>query len=678
MKSHRLLKLIFFSTVIEAGLLTCILYLIPAEASGRLIFGRSIYRWILLLPAAVLFFTSTTLLVILSRRNAFDKLKEKIQTYIKSQEYFVEYLFVYAGFSAISLTLSLLILKLYNSSIFLRVLPWIIFVVCVLLQTFYLLYQFTAESSRINIKVSLGNIPTLVYHLLLEDRPHVEKRHSGAVWLQRLCMILLSVAFLLTGFYTIKYGQLNSDEGWYLYAARLIYHGQQPYKDFAFTQMPLVPYIYGLGLLIYSSIYTGRLISFFFFCLSLFLIFQTSKKYYTIEAFFWLFLIFLVYADGFYFSIIVKTYSLTLFFFISSSYIFLFDGKSSVKYPALFLLLTLGVFTRLTFVFYAVVIALYAIAEIWTLKNKFKIYFVSLITMLPLIAWGILFFFPKPEVTLWNIYGYHMEARGVEISSAAIPNFLSHLKAFLKYSKLFYSMSIPLLMSMFSSLTRGDWNTKRNFKLLISATAVFLFLCSHFTASSPYLEYYVPAVLYLTAIAVWFLFSRAETRSGLRIITLWAGRLALTIIIISLINEGKFGIDNYNYYKGHPPIETVRKMAEMTNRYFPAKKVFAMEGLYTSVEGRFDVWTELSMSTFSLFDISTEKAKELHVLTPELASDLLTSPQTKVLILTERDKAMLGNSIAAFNDILEQKYDMVYETDYFGQKSAKAYLYVRK
>lgn len=44
----------------------------------------------------------------------------------------------------------------------------------------------------------------------------------------------------------LYFGELNQDEGWYLYAARLVSEGQLPYRDFAFTQGPLLPLAYSL------------------------------------------------------------------------------------------------------------------------------------------------------------------------------------------------------------------------------------------------------------------------------------------------------------------------------------------------------------------------------------------------------------------------------------------------
>jgi hypothetical protein len=76
--------------------------------------------------------------------------------------------------------------------------------------------------------------------------------------------IVAVAAVVLTaglGLLFVVRGALNADEGWYLYASRLVYRGQLPYRDFSFTQMPLLPYVYGLVQLVKPSLYLGRLVS---------------------------------------------------------------------------------------------------------------------------------------------------------------------------------------------------------------------------------------------------------------------------------------------------------------------------------------------------------------------------------------------------------------------------------
>ncbi len=45
----------------------------------------------------------------------------------------------------------------------------------------------------------------------------------------------------------IWYGEVNQDEGWYLYAGRLVSEGQHPFVDFASTQGPVMAYVYALA-----------------------------------------------------------------------------------------------------------------------------------------------------------------------------------------------------------------------------------------------------------------------------------------------------------------------------------------------------------------------------------------------------------------------------------------------
>ena len=56
--------------------------------------------------------------------------------------------------------------------------------------------------------------------------------------------LLAAAAFLALGGVAIWFGGLNQDEGWYLYAANLVAEGKMPYRDFAFTQGPVLPWVY--------------------------------------------------------------------------------------------------------------------------------------------------------------------------------------------------------------------------------------------------------------------------------------------------------------------------------------------------------------------------------------------------------------------------------------------------
>ena len=94
---------------------------------------------------------------------------------------------------------------------------------------------------------------------------------SGSGWDRgRLAFVAATVGlcatWLVSSLHFVRAGRLNHDEGWYLYASRLVLDGELPYRDFAFFQAPLLPYVYGLaqqtlGSGIDSTIEAGRLTS---------------------------------------------------------------------------------------------------------------------------------------------------------------------------------------------------------------------------------------------------------------------------------------------------------------------------------------------------------------------------------------------------------------------------------
>lgn len=58
-------------------------------------------------------------------------------------------------------------------------------------------------------------------------------------------MVASIVAMLVLYGFALWFGNLNQDEGWYLYAARSCAEGSWPYRDFFFTQGPVMPVVYG-------------------------------------------------------------------------------------------------------------------------------------------------------------------------------------------------------------------------------------------------------------------------------------------------------------------------------------------------------------------------------------------------------------------------------------------------
>lgn len=84
-------------------------------------------------------------------------------------------------------------------------------------------------------------------------------REEG-LWLGILIAVHLALALPV-----VSFGRLTADEGWYLLASMNVADGQQPYRDFLFTQTPLLPYVYAVALSVVGpTLVAARFVSMLF------------------------------------------------------------------------------------------------------------------------------------------------------------------------------------------------------------------------------------------------------------------------------------------------------------------------------------------------------------------------------------------------------------------------------
>src|SRR6201984_2903278 len=76
--------------------------------------------------------------------------------------------------------------------------------------------------------------------------PGAEQVAAGEKATSKLIAVVVGTSLLyLAGlFYYASTRPVDGDEGFYTSAARLVWEGKTPYKDFFFQQAPLLPYLY--------------------------------------------------------------------------------------------------------------------------------------------------------------------------------------------------------------------------------------------------------------------------------------------------------------------------------------------------------------------------------------------------------------------------------------------------
>ena len=153
---------------------------------------------------------------------------------------------------------------------------------------------------------------------------------------------------LLSASWHIFTGSLNADEGFYAIATRSVAHGEMPYRDFGFTQPPLVLYANALPLrLLGFGLFPQRALNGAWTALALLLAVRWLARRTQLLWALGVALLFSLSAPWMYFSHLGKTYGFTTLLVMLAAWVFLTAAKGPRRNFALGLLFALGAATRL-------------------------------------------------------------------------------------------------------------------------------------------------------------------------------------------------------------------------------------------------------------------------------------------------------------------------------------------
>lgn len=485
--------------------------------------------------------------------------------------------------------------------------------------------------------------------------------------------------YLVFSFTYLFLGQPNADEGWYLYASKLAFEGNIPYRDFAYTQMPLLPYVYGLPQIILPpSIYLGRAISVALSITNLFLCISLARRYAGERAAGLAALLFCSFTYGIYFMSIVKTYALlsllfTLTFFVLSSNI-----SGAWKYPFAVVLSFLAAMVRLSAVLFLIPIVIYTLAS--ALRAKTKIAFIlTAVVCVALTIGASLFFYSNMESAKWNLLAHHIGKWGntsvagkiARVLALRMPNFVEHFDYYV-----FVLFPISLLALRDGELrTRIKTYLRHKLPILVIAIGLALFSISHFGTGGWHIEYFVPAVMsFLPIIAIAFskVFSLQKSFSSR---VLLQGIFLITLLVAPL----RHNVQHIDISGGEPPLEEIREVSAYISRHSsPSDRLFVLEALWTAIDSDRSVLPGMTMAQFSYQDISTEEAERLRLVNGDILLEYIKDCSAKVVVLTDLDWQIFKRT--GYDKLIRQalfsQYDLVLTRGSFGQRSENVYLYL--
>lgn len=501
------------------------------------------------------------------------------------------------------------------------------------------------------------------------------------------------------------FGEVNQDEGWYLYAGRLVADGQKPFVDFASTQGPVMAYVYALAqpLVRVWGVAGGRLFTAILgFCTALataLLAFRATRaasgprssapRVAALLAFSLLSLnLYHVY-----FTTIVKTYSLAgllvvLGFLALECAMRAHSGRHAAVAG---MLLALAAGVRLSAGILLPVVWL-SLLVAWLKDRGRKDKASVLIGFLlgggaALLAIYIPFMVAAPEAIKFGLLDYH-SGRAV----GSLPVLLVYKGGFLIRLAGAYFPLVALAMGAWV-MGRGEKLQDESSRLLpILVTSVAMVTVVHLLAVFPYDDYQV-FIMPLLAVAVAVgLSTCCLDRIQLSNLRLLVPSLGLVLLAHSaaspLLQRWLLAKRDRIWWplRTETSLQALRRAGSAV-RDLTAHPVLLTQDTYLAVESGMTVPEGMELGPFCYFpDMTRENAEACHVLNREMMHSVLTTCESPVAAFSGYGLAIRCPEImqlpvdeqAELWRMIESRYEQVLETAPFGQADTMLRVFRRK
>ncbi|MBI2439939.1 MAG: hypothetical protein HYV35_01055 [Lentisphaerae bacterium] len=529
-------------------------------------------------------------------------------------------------------------------------------------------------------------------------------RISPLLW---LIAVMAAAALSCANLYL---GDLNQDEGWYLYAAGLVAKGQLPYLDFAFSQGPVMPLVYALfqpiftaglpaiGLATAGGVAGGRLITVLLGLAAAAVAARLAARLVSAElragAALATFTLISVNVYQSYFFTVVKTYSLTALLLLAG-FLALVEGQSRRRAWLIFLA---GIFMAmaagarssagvvLPIVFFYLLLVRRQVGALAWLYFGLGATLAAAGVFLPLLILA-------PEAFLYWVIKFHTLRHSGSCLMTLVYK-VGFLSRVLQAYFVAFGLGIAIIVAKWAGRNPTDTPAPADISagrsslgmIWLSLGAISLI---HFLAPFPYDDYQV-FVFPLLAVA---LACPAVRLSGQRLVP-W---LTLGLLIISLgaacsspLNQDWFiqGRDRIWWLvKDRSPLQKLRDTAELIRQETNPGDELLTQDPYLAVEANRKLPAGLEMGQFSYFPaISDDQAAVLHVFNRAGLERLLRTTEAPLAALSGYALAIQSPEVtpltpedkALFAAIVAERYELMTNVTHFGQASTTLVIYRKK
>ena len=440
--------------------------------------------------------------------------------------------------------------------------------------------------------------------------PSISSRRRTILWIGAG---LLASAYVALAAFHVAYGTMNVDEGFYAAATRAVWHGEMPYRDFGFTQPPLVAYINAavLGLTRFG-LFEQRVVNGVWGALAVLLAVRLVARRTGAGAAFTLAAIFTCTSGWLYFAHLGKTYGLTSLLVMGMTAVYVEMKPGGRKSTLLSVLTVLGVACRLPA---APFFGLLWLAALWDGgRLTWRRAGIALATLVVSAAVVLLpFLLAAPEQTRFWIYDFHR-------ISVPQKDWHVHWNDLIGLAPAVWLSAI--LTVGFRVFSRPSWKQPE----LAVAAAALVALAANLLPGGTYQEYGVPFLLPLAAGSLILLEpSVARFPAGRRGFVTGA-LLAASVALVPAIGWSKLTPEQRQFPSALLPVavppydfslaESIATARATVQRFLPPGQPFVGPAIILAVEADRPIPRRFRMGAFTCTrDYNEAKADRLHLAT---------------------------------------------------------------
>jgi 4-amino-4-deoxy-L-arabinose transferase-like glycosyltransferase len=413
---------------------------------------------------------------------------------------------------------------------------------------------------------------------------------------------------------------IDGDEGWYAYAAKNVTAGRVPYRDFAYLQMPLLPYVYGGWMRVIGESWdSARMLSALLGIALGVLVYAYSLRRFGRSAAFVAVFAYAASALVFGWLTTVKTYSLSGLI-VFGAFIVIECAPTRRRMLIGGVVLGLGIGTRLILVGAVPAFLIYLLAR--RRLDQATSFLVGLSAgLLP----SLVFFALAPDGFLFN----NVEYQGVRSSHGLIGDFGQKariLANLVGYGATDREAGIQFLLLLLASVAGAVYAVRRERRVPLAALLALFLGAASLLPTPAYTQYYSIIVPFLIVTAL-------ELAPGVR------GRILLTGIAAALLVYSIAGAVSYTrYFHNHryaaANIGAVQRVASVVQGATrPGEAVMvSWPGYLLGTHAVAFPGFENPFTPEAAVTLSPSRAARLHYLTPSQIERLIELRRTRVAV----------------------------------------------